>query len=77
MTKTFWSVLSDYTSELAPVAGPLLTAVADTAAALDRAGTTTRALQASSAALHTDLLGAIDVTPTPRVRRRRRIKAAR
>ena len=34
---SFWGTLSSYASELAPVAGPLLDAIGQTASAIDRA----------------------------------------
>ena len=46
MTATFWTSLASYCQELAPVAGPLLSAVGDTASAVDRAGRSTKALSA-------------------------------
>lgn len=74
MTKSFWATLADYTSELAPVAGPLLAAVSDTAAAVDRAGSSTRSLRASNQRLDAQLLAPIDITtvPAPRPRARTR-----
>lgn len=79
MTASFWSALADYTSELAPVAGPLLSAVSDTAAALDRASSSTRALRSRSAALEAQLAPAIDVpaVATPSRRRSRRASKPR
>lgn len=71
---SFWSTLADYASELAPVAGPLLAAVSDTAAAIDRAGSSTRALRGSSAALNATLLPPIDVPATPAPPRRPRAR---
>lgn len=50
-TSNFWTSLASYCQELAPVAGPLLSAVGDTASAVDRAGRSTRALQGESSAL--------------------------
>ena len=44
MSDNFWSTLASYCQELAPVAGPLLSAVGDTASAVERAGRTTSAL---------------------------------
>lgn len=43
----FWSTIAAYTSELAPVAGPLLDAIGQTATAIDRAERQTRALEAA------------------------------
>ena len=43
----FWSTIAAYTSELAPVAGPLLEAIGQTASAIDRAERQTRALEAA------------------------------
>ena len=44
---TIWSALARYCTELAPVAGPLLQAAADTATAVERAATPRAALSAS------------------------------
>lgn len=51
MSDNFWSHLASYCQELAPVAGPLLSAVGDTAEAVDRAGRQTKSLRASSHSL--------------------------
>jgi hypothetical protein len=59
MTATFWTSLASYCQELAPVAGPLLSAVGDTATAVDRAGRSTKALRDDSARLE-QLLSAED-----------------
>lgn len=59
MTATFWNSLASYCQELAPVAGPLLSAVGDTATAVDRAGRSTKALRDDSARLE-QLLSAED-----------------
>jgi hypothetical protein len=56
MTPSFWTALSAYCQELAPVAGPLLSAVGDTADAVDRAGRSSSALRASSRSLSAELL---------------------
>ena len=56
MTPSFWTALSTYCQELAPVAGPLLSAVGDTAEAVDRAGRSSSALRASSRSLSAELL---------------------
>jgi hypothetical protein len=56
MTSSFWTALASYCQELAPVAGPLLSAVGDTAEAVDRAGRSSSALRASSRSLSTELL---------------------
>jgi len=56
MTPSFWTALSSYCQELAPVAGPLLSAVGDTADAVDRAGRSSSALRASSRSLSAELL---------------------
>ncbi|MFZ9655506.1 MAG: hypothetical protein ACO29V_07665 [Limnohabitans sp.] len=56
MTPSFWTALASYCQELAPVAGPLLSAVGDTAEAVDRAGRSSSALRASSRPLSTELL---------------------
>lgn len=45
---TFWTALASYCQELAPVAGPLLSAVGDTASAVDRAGRSASALRSDS-----------------------------
>ncbi len=74
MSSSFWSALSDYAAELAPVAGPLLAAVSETAAAIDRAGSSTRTLRGSSAALDAQLLPPIDVPATPAPPRRPRAR---
>lgn len=77
MSQSFWSTVASYASELAPVAGPLLAAVSDTAAALDRAESSTRSLRGSSAALEATLLPAIDVPATPAPRKAQRRKATK
>jgi len=59
MTASFWTSLATYCQELAPVAGPLLCAVGDTASAVDRAGRSTKALGNDSARLE-QLLSAED-----------------
>lgn len=56
MTPSFWTALSTYCQELAPVAGPLLSAVGDTADAVDRAGRSSSALRTSSRSLSAELL---------------------
>lgn len=56
----FWTSLASYCQELAPVAGPLLAAVGDTASAVDRAGRQSSALRASSRALEANLLATED-----------------
>lgn len=56
----FWTSLASYCQELAPVAGPLLSAVGETASAVDRAGRSTRALRGESSAAER-LLSAEDV----------------
>jgi len=56
MTPSFWTALSSYCQELAPVAGPLLSAMGDTADAVDRAGRSSSALRASSRSLRAELL---------------------
>lgn len=48
MSQSFWTTLASYCNELAPVTGPLLSAVADTAHAVERASNQTTALNASS-----------------------------
>lgn len=48
---SFWTSLASYCQELAPVAGPLLSAVGDTASAVERAGRSTTALRSDSARL--------------------------
>ncbi len=59
MTATFWTSLASYCQELAPVAGPLLSAVGDTASAVDRAGRSTKVLRDNSDRL-SQLLSAED-----------------
>ena len=56
MSQSFWTALASYCQELAPVAGPLLSAVGDTADAVERAGRQTKSLRASSRALSAELL---------------------
>ena len=56
----FWTSLATYCQELAPVAGPLLAAVGDTADAVDRANRPTKALRSSSRALRAELLATED-----------------
>ena len=56
MSTSFWASLSSYCEELAPVAGPLLAAVGDTAGAIERAGRSSSTLRASSRILRTELL---------------------
>jgi len=46
MSESFWASLSAYCTELAPVSGPLLSAVGDTAAAIERAGNPSRRISA-------------------------------
>jgi hypothetical protein len=60
MSQSFWTSLSSYCQELAPVAGPLLAAVGDTADAVDRAGRQTKSLRTSSRSLRADLLATED-----------------
>jgi len=60
MTQSFWTSLASYCHELAPVAGPLLGAVGDTAQAVDRASRQTKSLRASSRTLEADLLATED-----------------
>jgi hypothetical protein len=60
-SSSFWATLASYCQELAPVAGPLLGAVGDTAEAVERAGRQTKALRASSRTLAADLLATEDV----------------
>ena len=59
MTASFWTSLATYCQELAPVAGPLLGAVGDTASAVDPAGRSTKAQGTDSARLE-QLLSAQD-----------------
>ncbi len=59
MAASFWTSLATYCQELAPVAGPLLGAVGDTATAVDRAGRSTQALRSDSDRLE-QLLSAED-----------------
>lgn len=51
MSTNFWVALASYCQELAPVAGPLLSAVGDTAEAVDRAGRSSSTLRTSSHSL--------------------------
>lgn len=60
MTASFWTSLATYCQELAPVAGPLLGAVGETAAAVDRAGRSTAALNRSSDQLEHLLSAEVD-----------------
>lgn len=56
----FWTSLASYCQELAPVAGPLLDAVGNTAEAVDRAGRQTTSLRASSRSIRAELLATED-----------------
>ncbi|MBM5801294.1 MAG: hypothetical protein FJ077_10790 [Cyanobacteria bacterium K_DeepCast_35m_m2_023] len=47
---SFWGTLAGYASELAPVAGPLLNAIGQTADAIDRAEQRNRCVEASEEA---------------------------
>ena len=60
MSQSFWTSLASYCQELAPVAGPLLSAVGNTAEAVERAGRQTNSLRASSRSLSADLLATED-----------------
>jgi hypothetical protein len=60
MSSSFWTSLASYCNELAPVAGPLLGAIGETASAVDRAGRQTQSLRASSRTLEADLLATED-----------------
>ncbi len=60
MTQSFWTSLASYCQERAPVAGPRLSAVVDTAEAVDRAGRQTKSLRSASRALEADLLATED-----------------
>ena len=60
MSSNFWTSLATYCQELAPVAGPLLSAVGDTAEAVDRAGRQSPALRASSRTIRADLMATED-----------------
>lgn len=60
MSSSFWTSLASYCNELAPVAGPLLGAIGETANAVDRAGRQTGALRAASRTLEADLLATED-----------------
>jgi hypothetical protein len=44
---SFWSTIASYANELAPVAGPLLDAIGQTADAIDRAERQSRSLEAA------------------------------
>jgi hypothetical protein len=61
MSKSFWTTLATYCTELAPVSGPLLSAVADTAHAVDRAATQRTTLRASARTLETLLANDTDL----------------
>ena len=50
MSQSFWNTLSSYCEELAPVVGPLLGCVAETADAIDRAGTQPKSRRALKSA---------------------------
>jgi len=69
MTPSFWTTLSAYASELAPVAGPLLTAVSETASAIDRAGNQSQTLTIRADRLEQELL---PPAPKPRPRSKRK-----
>jgi len=56
---TFWTSLASFCQELAPVAGPLLSAVGETASAVDRAGRSTPAIRGGKTQL-AELLSAED-----------------
>jgi len=60
MSSNFWTSLATYCQELAPVAGPLLSAVGDTADAVDRAGRQSSSLRASSRTVRADLMATED-----------------
>jgi len=61
MPSSFWATLASYCTELAPVSGPLLTAVAETAQAVERASTPGSTLRASSRTLETLLISDDDL----------------
>jgi hypothetical protein len=44
---SFWSTIASYANELAPVAGPLLDAIGQTAHAIERAERQSRSLEAA------------------------------
>ena len=48
MSSKFWTSIASYCQELAPVAGPLLSAVGETADAVERAGRKRRSLRAAA-----------------------------
>jgi hypothetical protein len=58
MSQSFWSSVSTYCEELAPVAGPLLAAVGATADAIERADKQTKSLNASTRTLRRGLASA-------------------
>ncbi len=60
MSSSFWASFASYCNELAPVAGPLLGALGETANAVDRAGRQTQSLRAASRTLEADLLATED-----------------
>lgn len=49
MPRDFWSTISDFCTELAPVSGPLLSVLGETAAAIDRANNPPRQLKSAAA----------------------------
>lgn len=59
MSPSFWTTLSAYCNELAPVSGPLLSTIGETADAITRATHRAASLSASSATLE-ELLSAVD-----------------
>lgn len=56
MAQSFWATLASYCTELAPVSGPLLSAVAETAQAVERASMQITALRSSSRSMRAPLL---------------------
>jgi hypothetical protein len=76
MTPSFWTTLSAYASELAPVAGPLLTAVSETASAIDRAGNQSQTLTIRADRLERELLPPARPAAKPRTRSKRKRSAS-
>lgn len=69
---TFFTSLASFCEELAPVVGPLLSTVADTSNAIDRANKRNESLLLESRALETALLPEPAPAKPPRKRTRQR-----
>ncbi len=54
---SFWSTIASYANELAPVAGPLLDAIGQTANAIDRVERQSKSLEAAWEEVDEDLQG--------------------